>query len=158
MLTQVIGRAGRAGRGGQAVIQTNNPDHDVIRLACEQDYDTFYEREIRLRKLLVFPPFCDIVLMTLTCSDERMLLESASELKQTFDKKAAEEFPGVKHLAFGPFEAPVYRVDNKYRMRMIVKCVLNRESRALFASLLSSYQSSSPIKPTLSIDFNPSAL
>ena len=75
-----------------------------------------------------------------------------------YDKKAAEEFPGVKHLAFGPFEAPVYRVDNKYRMRMIVKCVLNRESRALFAALLSSYQSSSPIKPTLSIDFNPSAL
>lgn len=158
MLTQVIGRAGRAGRGGQAVIQTNNPDHDVIRLACEQDYDTFYEREIRLRKLLVFPPFCDIVLMTLTCSDERLLLESANELRQAFDKKAAEEFPGVKHLAFGPFEAPVYRVDNKYRMRMIVKCVLNRESRALFASLLSSFQSSSPVKPTLSIDFNPSAL
>ena len=158
MLTQVIGRAGRAGRGGQAVIQTNNPDHDVIRLACDQDYDTFYEREIRLRKLLVFPPFCDIVLMTLTCSDERMLLESANELRQTFDKKAAEEFPGVKHLAFGPFEAPVYRVDNKYRMRMIVKCVLNRESRALFAALLSSFQSSSPIKPTLSIDFNPSSL
>ena len=158
MLTQVIGRAGRAGRGGQAVIQTNNPDHDVIRLACEQDYDTFYEREIRLRKLLVFPPFCDIVLMTLTCSDEQMLLESATELRQTFDKKAAEEFPGVKHLVFGPFEAPVYRVENKYRMRMIVKCVLNRESRALFSALLSAYNSNSPVKPTLSIDFNPSSL
>ena len=158
MLTQVIGRAGRAGRGGQAVIQTNNPDHDVIRLACAQDYDTFYEREIRLRKLLVFPPFCDLVLMTLTCSDERMLLESAAELRQTFDEKARTEFPGVKHLAFGPFEAPVYRVDNKYRMRMIIKCVLNRESRALFSALLSAYQSSSPVKPTLSIDFNPSSL
>lgn len=158
MLTQVIGRAGRAGKGGQAVIQTNNPDHDVIRLACDQDYETFYEREIRLRKLLVFPPYCDIVLLTLTCSDERMLMESAAELRQTFDEKAREEFPGVKHIVFGPFEAPVYRVDNKFRMRMIVKCVLNRDSRALFASLLADFQSSSSIKPTLSIDFNPSSL
>ena len=158
MLTQVIGRAGRAGKAGHAVIQTNNPDNDVIRLACAQDYETFYEREIKLRKLLVFPPFCDIVLITMTCSDERALLESCGELRQMFDKKVKEEFSGVKHIAFGPFEAPVYRVDNKYRMRMIVKCVLNRESRALFASLLSAYQSTSPIKPTLSIDFNPSSL
>ena len=94
----------------------------------------------------------------LTCSDERMLMESAAELRQTFDEKAREEFPGVKHIVFGPFEAPVYRVDNKFRMRMIVKCVLNRDSRALFAALLADFQSSSSIKPTLSIDFNPSSL
>ncbi len=158
MLTQVIGRAGRAERDGRAVIQTNNPDNDVIRLACDQDYETFYEREIKLRKLLVFPPFCDIVLLTLTCSDERILLEASTQLKQAFDKKVKTEFSGVKHIAFGPFEAPVYRVDNKYRMRMIIKCVLNRESRALFAALLSSFESTAPIKPTLSIDFNPSSL
>ena len=158
MLTQVIGRAGRAGKAGHAVIQTNNPDNDVIRLACAQDYETFYEREIKLRKLLVFPPYCDIVLMTLTCSDERSLLESSKELRQMFDKKVRGEYAGVKNIAFGPFEAPVYRVDNKYRMRMIVKCVLNRESRALFSSLLSAYNSTSPVKPTLSIDFNPSSL
>ena len=65
---------------------------------------------------------------------------------------------GVKHIVFGPIEAPVYRVENKYRMRIIVKCVLNRESRALFSSLLASYHSNSPVKPTLSIDFNPSSL
>ena len=158
MLTQVIGRAGRAGKAGHAVIQTNNPDNDVIRLACAQDYETFYEREIKLRKLLVFPPYCDIVLMTLTCSDERVLLEAATELRRMFDEKVRREFSGVKHIAFGPFEAPVYRVDNKYRMRMIIKCVLNRESRALFSALLSAYHSNSPVKPTLSIDFNPSSL
>jgi primosomal protein N' (replication factor Y) len=158
MLTQVIGRAGRAGKAGHAVIQTNNPDNDVIRLACAQDYETFYEREIKLRKLLVFPPYCDIVLMTLTCSEEKVLLECATELRQMFDKKVRGEFSGVKHIVFGPFEAPVYRVENKYRMRIIVKCVLNRESRALFSSLLASYHSNSPVKPTLSIDFNPSSL
>ena len=158
MLTQVIGRAGRAGKAGHAVIQTNNPDNDVIRLACAQDYETFYEREIKLRKLLVFPPYCDIVLMTLTCSDERTLLESSTELRRLFDEKVHGEFSGVKHIAFGPFEAPVYRVDNRYRMRMIVKCVLNRQSRALFASLLAGFASNSPMKPTLSVDFNPSSL
>lgn len=162
MLTQVIGRAGRAARAGHAVIQTNNPDHDVIRLACAQDYETFYEREIKLRKLLVFPPFCDIALLTLTCTDERVLLESAQELRRLFDEKVHGEFAHVKHIAFGPFEAPVYRVDNRYRMRMIVKCVLNRDSRALFSHLLVHYTSAAATqtaaKPVLSIDFNPSGL
>lgn len=161
MLTQVIGRAGRASRAGHAVIQTNNPDNDVIRLACAQDYETFYEREIKLRKLLVFPPFCDIALLTLTCTDERLLMESAAELRRLFDEKVRGEFAHVKHIAFGPFEAPVYRVDNRYRMRMIVKCVLNRDSRALFSHLLVHYTSSASgtsAKPILSIDFNPSAL
>ena len=96
--------------------------------------------------------------MTLTCSDERVLLEASTELRRMFDEKVRREFSGVKHIAFGPFEATVYRVDNKYRMRMIIKCVLNRESRALFSALLSAYNSNSPVKPTLSIDFNPSSL
>ena len=158
MLTQVIGRAGRAGKAGHAVIQTNNPDNDVIRLACAQDYETFYEREIKLRKLLVFPPFCDIVLITRTCSDERALLESCGELRQMFDKKVKEEFSGVKHIAFGPFEAPVYRVDNKYRMRMIVKCRLNKRTRAMFSEILCEFSRASVRGLSLSIDFNPSNL
>ena len=70
MLTQVIGRAGRGKREGRAIIQTTNPDSEIIRLACEQDYETFYEREIRLRRLLVFPPFCDIALLTVSGASE----------------------------------------------------------------------------------------
>ena len=162
MLTQVIGRAGRASADGRAVIQTNNPDSDVIRLACQQDYETFFEREIKLRQLLVFPPYCDIVLMTLSSKDERELMVAVKKLATEFAKRTADggEFSDVKLVSFGPFEAPVYRVEGKYRMRMVVKCKLNKRSRELFASLLKifSAEKTRAEKPLLTIDFNPSSL
>ena len=156
-LTQVIGRAGRAKTPGRAIIQTNNPDNDVIRLACAQDYETFYEREIKLRRLLVFPPFCDIALLSLSCKDEKALMLSAKRLHDELKRRLTGEFSDVQTVVFGPFEAPVYRVDERYRMRMVVKCRLNKRSRAMFASLLASF-GSSPAGAQLFIDFNPSSL
>lgn len=158
MLTQVIGRAGRADRKGRAVIQTNNPENDVIRLACNQDYDTFFEQEIGLRKALTFPPFCDIVQLTVTYADEKELLLSAALLKSKFNAMAEGEYSDVPTVVFGPFEAPVYKVDGKYRMRMIIKCVLNRRSRAMFAQLLHDWGQVFRQKPALSVDFNPTSI
>ncbi len=158
MLTQVIGRAGRGERAGMAVIQTNNPDSEVIRLACEQNYEAFYEREIRLRRLLVFPPFCDIALLTLTGSSESELLRASTRLAESVREYAEGEFGDVQLVTFGPFEAPVYRVDDRYRMRMVIKCRLNRRTLALFARLLSDVGAKLGKRLTLSIDLNPSSL
>ena len=158
MLTQVIGRAGRAAQNGLAVIQTSNPDHEVIRLASAQDYERFYEREIRLRQLLVFPPFCDIALLTLSHSDERHLLPAAKALSEELARQVATAFADVKLVVFGPFEAPVYRVDGRYRMRMVVKCKLNKRTRELFGVLLDTFGRQRPQTPLLSVDFNPSNL
>ncbi len=165
MLTQVIGRAGRATENGKAVIQTNNPENDVINLAAKQDYETFFEREIKLRRHLVFPPFCDIVMMTVSSEDERELFVAMNKLHGIFTEMTGEggEFSDVKTIAFGPFEAPVYKVEGKCRMRMIIKCRLNKRTRCLFASILQIFtseraQGKSRLvkKPTVSIDFNPS--
>ena len=178
MLTQVIGRAGRADKPGLAIIQTNNPDAEVIRYAVTQDYERFYENEIRLRRELTFPPFCDMVLLTVTAEEERAVLSAALACRKEFDRMTASggEYADVKQVVFGPFEAPVYRMDGKYRMRLVIKCVLNRRSRALFAELLR--KASAPVrkkpgfpaggktgtgdtpagKYTLSVDFNPSSL
>ncbi len=167
MLTQVIGRAGRASENGKAVIQTSNPDHDVIKLACAQDYETFFEREIKLRKLLVFPPFCDIVLMTVSSEDEKELFVAVRKLCEEFSKltQGKGEFSDVKMVVFGPFEAPVYKVEGRCRMRLVIKCRLNRRSRELFASILRLFsgeraagRSKNTKKPYLAIDFNPSSL
>jgi primosomal protein N' (replication factor Y) len=158
MLTQVIGRAGRADKEGEAIIQTNNPDHDCIRLACKQDYESFYKNEIRLRRQLRFPPFCDIALMTLSSEDEKELLRASKILADKFSKLVSEEYSDLPLLTFGPFEAPVYRVEGKYRMRMVIKCKLNRRSRSLFSSLLSDFSKSGAKGLNLSIDFNPSNL
>jgi len=156
MLTQVVGRAGRRDKAGRAVIQTNNPDNDVIRLACEQNYEKFFENEIRLRRLLVFPPFCDIALLTLTSSDEKELMMGSMKLSKSLQELLAGKFSDVPTVVFGPMEAPVYRVDSKYRMRMVIKCKLNKRARALFSELLIKH--TAPNFPTLSIDFNPSGL
>ena len=161
LLTQVIGRAGRASKPGRAVIQTNNPDSDVIRLACAQDYESFFGYEIRLRKLLSFPPFCDIALLTLSGEEEPFLLEAAGILAAHYRAILAEAGLTERQVAFGPFEAPVYRVDNRYRMRMVIKCVLNREMRGVFSRLLLEFGQklgARSARISLTVDFNPSNL
>ena len=159
MLTQVIGRAGRRGdRRGLAVIQTNNPDSEIIRLACAQDYESFYEREIRLRRLLVFPPFCDIALLTLVGSVEDALLKGGTHLLQLLRELNEKKYPDVSLVTFGPFEAPVYRVDNKFRMRMVIKCRLNRATLALLSELVCGFWEKGNRSLSLSVDLNPSNL
>ena len=158
MLTQVIGRAGRADKPGEAVIQTINPEHECIRLACAQDYETFFDTEIRLRKQLLFPPFCDIVLLTLTSPDERDLLKASGILSEQLQKRLKGEYSDLWVTVFGPFEAPIYKVDNKFRMRMVVKCLLGKRSRALFSELLREFSSSAIRGLSLSVDLNPSTL
>ena len=158
MLTQVIGRAGRSSKRGEAVIQTNNPDHECIKLACAQDYESFYESEIRLRKALVFPPFCDIVLMTVTSADEKEVLRASAILGQMLDSAIGGDFSDVPMVKYGPFEAPVYKVESKYRMRIVIKCRLNKRSRSLFSSMLSDFSKANTKGLSLSIDFNPSSL
>ncbi len=158
MLTQVIGRAGRSEKPGEAIIQTVNPDNDCIRLACAQDYESFYRNEIRLRKALSFPPFCDIALLTLSSADEKELLKASAILAAHLNEKLQAEYRDLPIIVFGPFEAPVYKVENRYRMRIVVKCRLNKHSRALFSELLSEFTQTGAKGLTLSVDFNPSNL
>ena len=160
MLTQVIGRAGRGDKPGLAVIQTMNPDSEIIRLACAQDYETFFKNEIRIRRLLQFPPFCDMVLLTLTCPDEKELQKACLRLSEELRRQNMTEYADVPIVAFGPFEAPVYRVDNVYRMRMVVKCRLTRRARAMFGAILTTFTADmrGGQRPILSMDFNPSSI
>ncbi len=158
MLTQVIGRAGRAEKKGVAVIQTANPDNDTIRLACKQDYESFYESEIKLRRLLVFPPYCDIALINVICAEENVALMSAAAVREGLNKLLGTEFTDTPMVVFGPFEAPVYKVEGKYRMRIVVKCKLNKRSRELFSRLLTDFGQNNRSRSAISINFNPTGL
>ncbi len=71
LITQVVGRSGRAKAGGRAIIQTYVPDHYVINLAAQQNYTAFYSQEIAMRRALIYPPFCDICVIGFSCADEK---------------------------------------------------------------------------------------
>ena len=153
LLTQVIGRAGRALDGGIAVIQTYSPKNETIRLACEQDYDKFYDGEIAIRRELSYPPFCDMVTLTVTSEDEQLLFRETKRLSDTILEKLSGELGKLPFVVFGPFEAQVYKLNEKYRMRMVVKCKLNSASRRLFHELLCEFSNSRGV--TLAVDLNP---
>ncbi len=136
MLTQVIGRAGRADVPGTAIIQTYNPDHEVLRYAARQDYKAFYQGEIRLRKQLCFPPFCDIAVITLSSADEAYLGLVTTRMYERMLETLKTEFGDVPVVLYGPFEAPVYRVQNLCRMRFVLKCRLNRRTRDFISGLV----------------------
>ncbi len=152
LLTQVIGRAGRASEG-VAVIQTYSPKNEIIRLACLQDYESFYEGEIAIRSELSYPPFCDMVSLTLTSENERALFDAARKLSESVGKKLEGEYSNYPFITFGPFEAQVYKLNDKYRMKMVVKCRLNRDTRRMFHELLTEFAKERLV--TLSVDLNP---
>jgi primosomal protein N' (replication factor Y) len=158
MLTQVIGRAGRSEKEGRALIQTMSPDHDVIGLACKQDYKTFFNNEIKTRKLLSYPPFCDIVLLTLSGTIESAVMRDSKLLSDMIKESVKGEFKDVPVICYGPFEAPVYRLDGKYRMRIIIKTKLNKHSREMFSRIYKEFGKHKKTEPQLSVDFNPSSL
>ena len=158
MLTQVIGRAGRAVDKGVAVIQTQNPDSDVIRLAAAQDYPAFFEQEIRIRRGLVFPPFCDMAVFTLTSPDEALLGVGAKRLSEMIREMLSGKYSDVKTVVFGPFEAPVYKVQNNCRMRMVIKCKLSRRTREMLSEILCNFGHKATKRLTISVDLNPSSL
>lgn len=158
MLTQVIGRAGRSEKEGVALIQTANPDHDVIGLACRQDYKSFFANEIKTRKLLSYPPFCDIVLLTLSGQVESAVLKDSKLLSDMLREKASKEFSDVPLICYGPFDAPVYKLDGRYRIRIVIKTKLNKKSREMFSQIYTVFNKRKKNEPQLSVDFNPSSL
>ena len=153
LLTQVIGRAGRSSNEGVAVIQTFQPANETIKLACRQDYDSFYEGEIILRRELSYPPFCDMVQMMLTADSEAELSRASVTLSDCVKAKLAGEYAKLPFVVYGPFEAQVYKLNEKYRMRMMVKCKLNKESRRMFSELLCEFAKDRSV--TLTVDLNP---
>ena len=118
------------------------------------------EREIRLRRALCFPPICDIALISFSGSAENMVGIAGVRLLEELKKLRAEPaFSSAELLVFGPVEAPVYRVDNRYRQRIVIKCRLTRQVLSLLQSLLLRVSSGfSKQKLYFSIDLNPSSL
>lgn len=157
LITQVVGRSGRGSKAGKAIIQTFNPEHPTLKLAAAQDYKGFYKNEIALRRSLVFPPFCDIFLITVISRFENDCITASRRFSERLKELLCEN-PSVKMQVFGPFEAPIYKINEKYRWRFVIKGKNTKASRAMFSYLISEIQTRSSGRYSVSIDINPNNL
>ncbi|MBE6729460.1 MAG: primosomal protein N' [Ruminococcaceae bacterium] len=131
LLTQVVGRAGRGGYSGKAVIQTVNPESNLIHLAVQQDYEAFYNDEILTRKMMLYPPFCDIALVGVSSTDSGLAYDSAIKIFDNIKALIEKEYNAVKLVILGPSAASVPKVNLRYRYRMIIKCRYNARFREM---------------------------
>lgn len=136
MLTQVVGRAGRGDYEGRAVIQTMAPNHELIRLAAEQDYGRFYDLEIRLRQVQHAPPFADQVLVAFQGLQEPQVLLGAAKFRDSLLSLGKQGVLGGYEL-LGPAPSPVPKINYQYRYRLTLRCRLDKNIRASLAFLLS---------------------
>ena len=137
MLTQVVGRAGRGDSEGKAWLQTMNPQHKVITLAAEQDYDGFYDLEIKLRRVQNAPPFGDIAMVTFTGLDEARVLHGAAKFKSSLSNLLnTPDYRGENCTVLGPAPCPVPKVNYNFRHRLTLRCRMTKELRLLLAHLL----------------------
>ena len=137
LLTQVVGRAGRGEEAGRAVLQTMTPNHRLIQLAANQDYDGFYDLEIRLRQMQNAPPFGDRLMVTFQGEDETAVLRSAVKFRDSLLQCLAQpDYRSEKMNVLGPAPCPVPKINYHYRYRLTVCGSMDRPMRFLLAWLL----------------------
>jgi len=115
LLTQVAGRAGRGDLPGIVYLQTINPDHYAIRLAAEQNYTAFYEKELQFRRFMKYPPFSAMANVLVRAANQEQALRMSVEL-------ARHLTPAPENMKImGPAEAPVPRLKAEYRYQLLIK-------------------------------------
>ncbi len=134
LITQVCGRAGRGTKAGRALIQTYMPEHEVITLAKAQDYRSFYETEIKIRRQLNYPPFCDIVSVLLTSPLKNGLNAYSKKLARAISVVMQKDYAQPFEM-LGPVDTAVTRIGGRYRQRIWIKCNLNEQAENIFARL-----------------------
>ena len=137
LLTQVVGRAGRGDTAGQALIQTLVPNHAVLQLAAKQDYDSFYELEIQMRRVQNAPPFADLMTITFTGREETAVLRGAAKFRDSLVAcLKMPEYTSEKCTVLGPAPCAVAKINYNYRYRLTLRCHASRNLRLLIAHIL----------------------
>lgn len=140
-LTQVAGRAGRGNDEGRVIIQTFNPENYAIQYSKTQNYDLFYSTEIGIRKQLKYPPFCDIIAIALTGNNEKNLVTFSKNIHMYLRDKVIKEKFGV--LLYSPVQCPIYKIKDKYRMRILIKCLYDDRMHKLLNDMLERFEKES---------------
>ena len=154
LITQVVGRSGRAKDPGFAIIQTTDPDHPVLNLAAAQDYDAFFEQEIAYRKLGLYPPFCGLCVIGFAGAKEIETARAAARFAALLGQQAAKQ-PDLPLRVLGPTPGSIEKINDTYRYKLTIKCRNDRRFRDLVRSALELYeQEKLPSKATVAVDLH----
>ena len=150
LLVQAAGRAGREKQNGKVIIQTYYPENFCIECSKKQNYDEFYNTEVLLRKQLKYPPFCDIIMFSINSSNP----EEVKKASETLYKIISKNNKGVMEL-FRAVPAPIDKIKNRYRWRIIAKCKLNNSIIDTINKSLEEFYKCKFKKTKLIVDTNP---
>lgn len=154
LVTQVIGRGGRAALPGRALIQTTVPEHPVLQLAAEQDYESFYREEIAFRKFGLYPPFCSFCIVGFVGAQEGAVALAAHRFGTLLAERAAAH-PTMPLRLLGPAPMGITMLNGKYRYKLTLKCRNDAAFRALLRETLEAYAKEKlPQKASVILDFN----
>mgnify|MGYP004476977473 FL=1 len=154
LITQVVGRSGRAKDPGYAIIQTTDPDNPVLNLAAAQDYDAFFEQEIAYRKLGLYPPFCGLCVIGFAGAKENEVARAAARFSTLLGQQAKQQ-PDLPLRILGPTPGSIEKINDTYRYKLTVKCRNDRRFRDLVRSTLGLYeQEKLPSKATVAVDLH----
>ncbi len=154
LITQVVGRSGRAKDPGYAIIQTTDPDNPVLNLAAAQDYDAFFEQEIAYRKLGLYPPFCGLCVIGFAGAKENEVARAAARFSTLLGQQAKQQ-PDLPLRVLGPTPGSIEKINDTYRYKLTVKCRNDRRFRDLVRSTLGLYeQEKLPSKATVAVDLH----
>ena len=154
LITQVVGRSGRAKDPGFAIIQTTDPNNPVLNLAAAQDYDAFFEQEIAYRKLGLYPPFCGLCVVGFAGPKEIEVARAAARFAALLGQQAAKQ-PDLPLRVLGPTPGSIEKINDSYRYKLTVKCRNDRRFRDLMRETLGLYeQEKLPGKATVVVDLH----
>ena len=154
LVTQVVGRSGRAKDPGFAIIQTTDPNNPVLNLAAAQDYDAFFEQEIAYRKLGLYPPFCGLCVVGFAGPKEIEVARAAARFAALLGQQAAKQ-PDLPLRVLGPTPGNIEKINEAYRYKLTIKCRNDRRFRDLMRETLGLYeQEKLPGKATVVVDLH----
>ncbi len=153
LLTQVAGRSGRGRDRGQVILQTFHPDHYAIRCAMNQSYEGFYEKEIRFRRLMNYPPYVSLANIVFSGKDPRATLEEAREFAKLLLAMKTETMRTI-----GPAIAPIAKISGLNRFQILVKSASRKELRHCIREALRHYEQNPKRHSQYSIDIDPDSI
>ncbi len=136
LLTQVVGRSGRGRDKGRAIIQSYTPENPIITLAAQQDYDAFYASEIGIRKAMLYPPFAAICMIGFVGENAKLTEGAAFAFTRIMTELIRSDYPDIPLRVLGPAQAAVFKVSNKYRFKLILKCRNDSRFREMLGRML----------------------